>query len=263
MPAHECISGTVTGVGATLTAWTMNGNDRNVLRTGPGRMWLLNAWSDTVVPGVLQITSGKLHDSVDAIRVNPSGAGETCLPLNCKQELRSGDVLTIQQSGSAGVGDIDSGTIAVYYENLPGLDQNLINQSEFKRRFKGLKTVPVAHTPSVIGGYGGLVALTNMINDLKGNTEYAILGFDTNNLVIGTVTVQGPDTKGLRIPIPYSMGDPDYYHQWFLMLAQTYPELDIIPVLNSENKAATFIESVHSSVFAPAGNITLILAELS
>lgn len=263
MSAFETISGTVTAAGLVLVPWTMNGSDSLRLRNTPGNAYLLNVASDVVAPGAIQIVSSKLHDPTNAILLTGGGNGELMLPRDAMQKLFSGDLLGVSQSGSAVPGDIDSGTLFLWYDRLPGLDQNLIRFADFKRRFRNWKTVQVAHTPAVTGGYGGAVALSTTTTNLKGNTEYAILGFDTNTLAVGTVTFQGQDTQGLRIGIPFGNDEPDVNHRFFLQLAADYPDFEMIPVLNSQNNANTFLESIHSSVFSPAGTITLLLAELA
>jgi hypothetical protein len=265
MPAFECLSGTVTAAGAVQTAWTMNGNDSLTLRQAPGSVYLVNAWADYVGAGSLRIRSAKMHDFSNAIFTRPGAFGELTLPIDCMQKLYSQDTLIVEQTGSAVAGAIDSGTLCLWYDNIPGLDQNLISYKDFRKRMLNLKSVVVAHVPSVIGGYGGAVALSTNVTarGLKGNTNYAVLGYDTNDLTVGTVTFQGPDTSGLRIPIPYANDNPLIYHRWFPLLAQANDGAKMIPVINSHNIGNTFIESVHSSVIALAGNVTLILAELA
>jgi hypothetical protein len=223
----------------------------------------MNCWVDAVTNGTLQIASPFLHDPSNPIFAFPSGIGEISFPVHTPQPLYEKDILQVSQSGSAVGGDIDSGTLAIYYTKIAGLDQNLISFNQFKTKFRNFKAIRLAHTPSVIGGYGGAVALNTTTTNLKGNTNYAVLGFDTNTLQVGTITFQGPDTQGLRIPIPFVSGQVEFYHKWFLRTAEIFPDLPMIPVLNSQNNANTFVESVHSSVFAPAGTLILLTAELS
>lgn len=263
MAAFECLSGFVTGVGPVLTDMTGNGGDLPRIRNTPGRVYLMNLWTDVVQPGQISIRSAKFHDNVSPLLFQSAGAGELAMPFAARQRVYSGDVFRGLMSGSALPGAIDSGTICLYYETLPGLDQNLITLEEYQRRFANYKTLNLIHTPSMIGGYGGATSLAASAVTLKGNTEYAVCGFDTNAFIVGTFTFQGPDTSGLRIPMPYAQGDANIYHQWFLRLAEQYPDEAMIPVIHSQNMPATILESVHSSVLVPAGPVTLILAELN
>jgi hypothetical protein len=180
------------------------------------------------------------------------------------EKLYSGDVLRVRQSGSPGVGDIDSGTLCLYYDSLPGLDQNLISFAEFKRRYVRSMSPAANVTPVMIGGYSPNVGGGPGGNpNFKANTMYAVMGMTNNDLPVGTITYKGPDTCSLRIPLPRCNDSLHFACEWFLRLAQQFPDRPMIPVFNSENRNNTFVESVHSSIIVPAGTVYFQLAQLS
>lgn len=264
MAAYECIAGFVTGVGAVMTDWTLAAGDSLRIRGTPGTPFLLNVWTDVVGVGTLTITSPKLHDITNALSFNTIGNGEPLKSNYLMERLFPNDVLRVRQSGSAGLGDIDSGTLCIYYDSLPGLDQNLITWKEFRRRYLRQMCAAALVTPSMVGGYGPPVAGgPGQGPDFRGNTEYACMGYTHNDLPVGTVTFKGPDTANLRIPLPQSGDDLHYTSEWFLLMAQRHPELPMIPVINSMNRQNIQVESVHSSVILPAGTAFFQLAQLS
>lgn len=264
MPAYDTIAGFVTAPGAAPQNWTMNVGDSLRLRNTPGNPWLLDLWTDVVAPGNVVITSPMLHDLAQALSFNALGNGDPLRNNRKMEKLYPNDLLTVTQTGSAGVADIDSGTLCIYYDTLPGLEQNLITLKEFLRRYVRQFSGGANVTPIMTGGYGPAAAGgPGGGSNFRGNTEYAVMGYTQNDLPVGTITFAGPDTRNLRIPLPQCGNRQQETAEWFLKLAAQFPDLPMIPVINSDNAFAIQIESVHSSVILPAGTAQFQLAQLS
>jgi hypothetical protein len=90
--------------------------------------WLLQIWSDHQVAGIVRVRSPKFHDNVDAIRFRALiGDLSPQIPFGVKQALFPQDVLTVELSGSAVAGDIESVVLQVYYPDLPGQNARLLD----------------------------------------------------------------------------------------------------------------------------------------
>ena len=135
--ALEVISGFTTAAGATQTALTMATGDSLTIRaTLPEKkVWLLNAWVDAQAAGVVRIRSPKMHDAVHGIRMRTTiSEAKPLLPYDVNQRLYAQDVLTVDLSGSATAGDIETVVLLLYYEDLPGIAARLISGPEVDRR---------------------------------------------------------------------------------------------------------------------------------
>src|SRR5262252_7902425 len=69
-PALDTVTYTGTAIGASLVAGTIATGDSFQIRNtnGGSPAWLLQAWSDHQVAGIVRIRSPKFHDNVDGIR---------------------------------------------------------------------------------------------------------------------------------------------------------------------------------------------------
>jgi hypothetical protein len=219
---------------------------------------LLNTWAvhQTGALGVVvadNIRSPRMHDSTQGIRLmNISTAAialQTAavpqLPVGQSQPLVSQDTLSVMLMGTAAGGDIENRMIMIYYPSLPGSEQNLIGYLELQKRLVNLVTVQTGLTACLLTAvYGGAVALNATFDLLKANTNYALLGgwgSATASTPCG-FTLRGTDTGNLRVAIP-GHPSPLVARSWFVDNARAYG-LPMIPVINSANKAGTFIESV-------------------
>lgn len=242
-PALQVITGFVTAPGATLTQWTMAAGDSLQIANCDFSkvVRLLNMWSDQQTAGFLGVRSPKLHDAVRGIRVKNTASTVTpLLPLGTAQKLFPQDVLTAEQSGSATAGDIETGALLVYYEDLPGVAARFITYDDLMKRGVNTKSVQNTITTGAAGGYSGSAAINAVEDLLKANTDYALCGYETD-VEIAVIGWKGPDTGNVRVGGP---GNPSLKHltgTWFVRLAREFG-LPLIPVINSANKGATFID---------------------
>jgi hypothetical protein len=245
--AFEVISGKVTGVGATLTAWTVNPGDSLGIRSFDvsKKAWLIDMWAlNDTAAGVLRIRSPRLHDNVQGIRqrilnnnTEPllSGAGTSLFP----QRLYSQDLLIAEQSGSAA--NLDTGHIVILYDDLPGVAARLIDNNTLMQNGVNRIGQEVTVTPGAASGqYGGAVAINSTNDNFKANTDYALLGA-TTDVRIGVIGVRGADIGNLRVPIPAEPAQRHICTNYFQRLTDAYGQ-PLIPVFNSANKQAILID---------------------
>lgn len=261
-PALDTITATGTAIGATLAAATVAVGDSFQIKNQTGNVpaWLLQLWADNQVAGEVRVRSPKFHDNVDAIRSRVTiGDLSPLLPFGAPQPLYPQDVLTVELSGSAVGGDIESAVLQVYYPDLPGQNARLSTWDAIKGRIKNLVGQRLAITLGSTAGYNGARAINADTDLLQANTDYAVLGMSTNT-ECAAICLRGPDTGNLRVSVP---GEPALVHHtnyWFKRLALAY-NLPLIPVINSANKGGTLIDCVNDEN-AGTANIVIWLAQL-
>ncbi len=259
----EVVTGFVTAPGATLTAWTLAAGVSLQVKNCPfeAPIWLMQMWGDWQTAGVLRVTSPRLHDNVQGIRV--TGVASEVKPLmasGVKQRLIPQDTLVVAQSGSATAGDIESGALLVYYENLPGIDGRLITKSDLMKYGGNVVNVENTLALGTAGGFSGEEAINAEYDLLKANTDYALVGYVTN-VECAVLGWRGPDTGNLRVAGPGDELEKEITSQWFIWLSEMYG-LPCIPVINSANKASTLIDGVQDENGTDV-TVNSILVELS
>jgi hypothetical protein len=265
--AIEVLSGFVTGVGATVTAVTVNAGNSLQVRSAPfdKKVWLISLWgyNDTAA-GVMRVRSPRLHDNVQGIRSRI--VNNNCEPLypgsspnGWKQKLIPQDTLTVELSGSAA--NIDTAHLLLYYEDLPGVNGRFIDNALLDSAGVNIIGQEVTVTTTAASGqYTGQVAINGVNDNFKANTDYALLGAMVDARV-GTVRVQGVDTGNLGVGIP---GEPTQRHvgsNWFQRLAINFGR-PLIPVFNSANKQAILVDATGHTA-AVTAVITLYMVELA
>lgn len=262
-PALDTITATGTAIGASLAAATVAVGDslqvKNQVNNVPA--WLLQTWVDNQVAGEVRIRSPKFHDNVDAIRSRVQiGILDPLLPWGCPQPLYPQDVLTVELAGSAVGGDIESAVLQVYYPDLPGQSARLLTWDAVKPRIVNIIGQRIAITLGSTAGYNGGRALNADTDLLQANTDYAVLGMTTNT-ECAAICLRGPDTGNLRCSVPGEPGHLIHHtNYWFKRLAIAYG-LPLIPIINSANKGATFVDCVNDEN-AGTANIVIWLAQL-
>jgi len=260
--AIDTITGRVTAPGATLTALTMSAGDTLTVRNAPidSMVRLLQAWTDNQVAGTFRIRSPRLHDNVEGIRLDASVSEvKPLLPERFVQPLIPQDTLIAELSGSAVAGDIESAAMLLYYDNLPGIAARLIDPATLLVNMMNLVTVENTLALGTGGGYSGEEALTAEFDQLKANTDYALLGYNVDTEALG-VFLRGSDTGNLRVGGPADELGRDYTRSWFYHLSMAY-QMPLIPVFNSANKDAILADGVQDENGADV-TVTWIFAQL-
>lgn len=170
----EVVSGFVTAPGATFTAWTVAAGNSLQIRSAPfsKQVWLIAGWGWNQVAGVLRIRSPRLHDFVQGIRmrINVNNV-EALYPSNVaygfRQFLVPQDTLTVEQTGSGVGGQIETGSLLVYYEDLPGVAGRFMDNNLLEKAGVNIIGQELSITTGVAGGYSGRWRSTSPTTILK------------------------------------------------------------------------------------------------
>jgi len=241
--ALQLISGFVTAPSTTYTAWTMAAGDSLAVRNARegSEICLLNMWADNQAAGNLRARSPLLHDNVNGLNAYVTASNvQPLFPLGSKQPLKSQDLLIVEQTGSATAGDIESGSLLVYYSDLPGADARLAHWNEIAGRIEQYMYVQNTLASGTAGGYSGEEAINAEMDQFKANRDYALIGY-LNAVECCSIGWRGPDTSNLRVGGPGDEVFRDITREWFksLSLMTGFP---CIPIFNAANKAATLID---------------------
>src|SRR6266852_2870541 len=195
--AIDTVTTTVTAAAAAVSG------DSLVVRSTSSRVRLLNAWIDTDAVGFVQITSPKLHDNTRGLRFKTTVHQPfPLLPFEAMQDFYPVDALAVTVGSAAGAGKIDNLSMMIYYDDIQGVAQTLIDVSTLQKR--KLETVTVEYAPGAPASgstYSGLAALTAQTDLLKRCSSYALVGYQVSANVT-TLTIRGADTGNFRIPMP-------------------------------------------------------------
>src|SRR5260370_11523035 len=234
-PAIDTITATVTAAAAGGTAAAAVAGDSLIVRSTSGRVRLLNAWIDTDALGFVQVTSPKLHDNTRGLRLRTEVHQPfPLLPFEAMQDLYPVDTLALTVGSAAGAGKIDNTMLMVYYDDLSGVQQTLIDVPTLQKR--KLETVTVEYAPGAPASgstYSGLAAINAQSDLLKRGSSYALVGYQVSGNVTG-ITLRGADSGNLRIPMPGWSPAGFASASWFYDLSN-YFGFPLIPVFPPNN----------------------------
>lgn len=260
---HEIISFSATAPGATGVAGTaLTGDSLTIRAARPGsKIVLLNMWGDFQAAGFMQVIAPSFSDTTRAIRAMvPLSEVANLLPWVAPQMANPQELLSTTIAGSATAGDVESGSIWIWYEDVPGLNGRYLDIDGVNSR--AVRTVTVANTITTTAGpgYSGSQALNAGSDLLRPNTDYAVLGavIRVECLCLG---VRSPDWSNVRVGIPGNELRPEYTSNWFADASYELG-LPLIPILNTGNKAAIFLDAAQDEN-ATAVPFSLNLVELS
>jgi hypothetical protein len=263
--ALDTVTATGTAIGAALAALTINSGDSFQVKNASlnSDTWLLNAWADVQLAGIVRMRSPKLHENTDAIRSRTRvNCLEPLLPWGFPQRLTPQDVLTVELQGSTTAGQIESVQWLIYYADLPGQAARFATPDQVRQRMKFFFGNRIAITLGTTAAYAGSRAINGDADLLKANTDYALFGM-TSDLRVAGVSLRGPDTGNLRVTVPGGadvLGAMRYAADWFRWMSFAY-NLPLIPIINSANKGGTQIDCMADNNGGTA-NVTVWLAEL-
>lgn len=256
--ALDTVGGRVTNPSTTITAYTPNTNDGfNVRAFNLGDLAaVISVWGLGATAGIQQLRSPRLHDTTRGMRHKLlAGDSRPVYSRGAIQPLYPQDTLTFEASG--GASETDSGAFLAFYQNLPGVSANLITLEQMRSRFVNYTTVETTHTTgATLGDWSGSVAINTAPYLLKANTDYAVLGFDTDT-TITSVAISGPDTGNLRCGSP-GTSIRTATREWFSDLNR-WTGLPTIPVINAANGGGTFIWVQHNASSATVVVDTLLV----
>lgn len=237
----EVVTGfsTAPGVAAFVAEAACTGNAFQVRSADvKSKVWLLDAWSFNQVAGQLRIRSPRLHDAVNGMRYRITAALSlprlgSAIAGAFPQFLIPQDTLIVENQGSAVGGQIESSTLLIFYENLPGVAARLITNEQLQQYGVNRTTIQASIVSVITGQYGGGVLVNAATQNLKANTDYALLGGETDTR--GTVIrATGVDFGSLGVGFPAEPSIADVTETFFQNIAINL-KMPLIPVFNSAN----------------------------
>jgi len=252
---------TVPGAAGTLMTAVVGdpANVRNALDNS--RILLVGGWTKAQLAGNTIVAFPSGNDQTRNINwINAANTVTPKIPLASLQIMRPQDLLSVTETGSVTAGDVELVSLAMFYEDLPGISSQLITAEALASRTVRLVTIRDTVTPTVASTYSGARALNAATGLLRANTQYAILGAEFN-LTGCSFTVRGPDTGNLRCAIPCMLSQGWVTGRYFVDLADWFG-LPLIPTFNSANVAGTFAEVLQDENLG-AVPFSLMLAELT
>lgn len=245
----EVVSGGVTAPGAAFTPWTVVPGNSLSVRSAPldSKVWLIDAWAFSQVAGVMRVRSPRLHDNVQGIRMRVPAANADSLYPNIgddgfNQFLIPQDTLIVEQTGTAVGGQIETGNLLLYYENLPGISARLIDNPTLNKAGINIMGQEVTIVTGTTVAYTGQASITanGTVDNFKANTDYALLGAMVDTRV-SSVRIQGVDVGNLGIGIPGEPTQRHVYQNFFQRLANASGKATI-PVFNSANRTGILVD---------------------
>jgi hypothetical protein len=262
MSALEMITGFATAPSSTFTALTMgSGNTLSIRNAKEGSAArILQAWVDAQTGANLRIRSPRMHDNVQGVRVvSTSSELEPLLPNGVGIPVQAQDTITVEITGSATAGDIETACLLVYYEDLPGINGRFISPEDLQGRIKTIMTVENTLALGTAGGYSGEEAINSEFDLMKANTDYALLGYLVS-AECAAIGWRGVDTGNLRVGGPGMVESKGLTAEWFVKQSRDFG-VPLIPVFNSANKAGILIDGVQDENGVDT-TVTSIFAEL-
>jgi hypothetical protein len=263
MTAWETVGTGVTtaaGVGTFTQCTGYTGQTTTVRNTALGGKVNLEAfWTDGIQTTIARVRSPRLHDNVQGIRYNqPAATQLNLLGYAPQTPLVPQDLLIVEAAGAAA--DATGVYLHISYASLPGSDGNWATWGQVQPRVVDIMTQEVQLSAAATANNWTAGTALNTFTDLmKANTWYALIGYVTS-ASIGAVAIQGPDTGGLKVGGP-GMAQPIETREWFRWNDE-FGEEPGIPIINSANKAGTFVYGGSQGASITA-NIDLLFAELS
>lgn len=239
----ELLSVTATAATAGIAGVPVTGDSLTV-KNGRGKIRMISGWTRMqATVGFTQLTFPSGHDTTRGIRVGcPLSATHLgVIPWSSQIELQAQELISVTQSGSAVAGDVDQFCALIRYDDLPGIDQRLITPAQLDARFEKLVTIEHSAVTTAGPSYGTPTVMTTSPDLLQANRDYAVIGCTTRTACMAAYII-GPDTGNLRIGVPGDIAKPEICSQWFPLMSRI-TGLACIPIINSGNKASTFLHA--------------------
>jgi len=252
---------TATAAAAAGSAAAAATGDSLQVQNGQGAIRILGIWAQLQTTGFIRVTGPTQHDQLTGWTASvPLGQIQHENPMGIDWQVRAQEILAVTIAENAVAGDIGSVCMLQQFDNLPGVEGRYMKFADVAKRVGRLVTVRGTITAGAGGGYTGEELITAESDNLKPNQDYALLGI-TTSVACASVTIKGPDFGNVRVGVPGDPNDHDLTSQYFAMLSKVY-DLPTIPIINSGNRASTFVGCVQNEN-AAAVPYTLHLGLLS
>jgi len=259
MIALETIAASATAPGAGGAAMAAVTGDSLRIRDASAA-YLIGVSQFQQADGRVRITSPLLHDNTVGIKYEATAANRQWSGFPTPQKLTPQDTLSLNAIGSAVAGDVELFAMSIMYENLAGINANLIDNRELQSRAIEVFQPEVSLTGTA-AGWTGTQVLTTTDDAYKANEEYAWIGIGgravSNFFGLGMVS---PDWGNLRIFCPLQAGTNNNIGYFSKMADIT--QMPCIPVLNASQKSNIFLTLLQNENNA-TGVANLMLVRLS
>jgi len=201
---------------------------------------VLTAWGFNQVEGWMQFFTNSTHDAVRGFRPVVEALQPTVRKYpGTAFRFQAQETVNAQIAGSNTAGDVELGSMLLWYDNLPGINFNGITASQLKKQAIIDTTVYATITGSG-AGYSGSEGIQAETQLLKANRNYAVLGIMTET-PCAAVWMNGTDFGNARIGVPGDAVNTDITGGFFPMLSRAYDDLPCVPVFNVGNAGNTNI----------------------
>jgi len=259
----------------TYEALTANSGQSYSIRATPNSLAgsLLAPFGQSNLAGYFQIKSPRMHDTTVGTTFYSQPAtsafsGGAFAGLDYQEPAWSTDVLTVQYTPLVTIAAAETEVLAqpVYYPNLGGIAANFATWAQVQSYVNAGTKVGdhyvswVRPSSAATAGQIGVGVAINSTNDqFKANHSYALIGF-LCGVKVAAILIQGVDTGNLYVGGPGSI-DPAQTRDYFvkLGLAQGFAT---IPVIQANNKGATFVYVVDGQTTSTASTVGLIWMDL-
>lgn len=248
--ALEVISGFNAVSTAAFQAVTNSAPNTQSIRNfpDPATAQIAQAWmagGGDFANGVLRITSPRLHDNVVGIELTGGSAkSKRMLPPWANELVYAQDTLNVAIS-DPGVGNVVVESLLINYDNLPGSAARLYSWEEIKPRIRFLMGIPVTIVSGATPGqYSGAAAINSLVDQLKANQDYAILGYQVEEAgaSFATIGITSADFANFRLGGPATL-DAIETRGYFIDLSNDL-NMGCIPVFNAANKNTTIVDVI-------------------
>jgi hypothetical protein len=251
---------TAAAVAGTVAA-ALAGDSLVVKNAAPGtKVFILAMTSDHQTVGADQLVLPSGHDTTRGYRVRVTASEvANLMPFGFKQEVFPQETMGLTVFGTAVAGDVETGMLWLWYENLPGISGRLITAADARQRVSKLVTVDFGITTVAGPGWTGAEALNTESDLLLPNRDYAVLGA-VMSVECAALGIRSPDFGNVRVGVPGNELDPDMTSNWFLRLSES-SGLATVPVLSAGNRAAVLLDAAQDEN-AAAVTASLVLGLL-
>jgi len=241
--------------GAAATAYA---GDTLTIKNSQGPARILAMWAYHNVSGFQQIVYPSGHDTTRNWRtVVMNNDARPRNAMGCPWWVQPQELLTITIAGSNIAGQIETGCLAIHYDNLPGVTSRNIGWDSLLQRTEKQVTVQCTLT-GVAGAYSVGEPINAESDLLRANRDYALIGMEST-VEVAALAISGPDTGNTKIGMPAVPTEPDMCGNWFAMLSRAY-NLNLIPVINSGNRASTLVYCANGQgALSPVVSLNLAL----
>lgn len=238
--ALEVVTAFVTQPGSGQVAVACAGNSLTI-RDSRKPIRMLDIWRTGQAVGSLRVTSPFMHDTTVGMHY-ACPDGTQILLRGQGMQLKTQDTLTLTMEGSNTASDIEHASFLAYYEDLPGISGKFISAAELKRRLVDIYAFENTIATGTAGCYSGSELITAEQDQLKANTEYALLGC-TVQVPVHAVRWVAPDWGNLGVGMPV-VATEGWHNPFFFKEMSELHSLPLIPVFNSSNKDLITVEGV-------------------